>query len=219
MIELYTASTPNGFKVSIALEEMALPYDVHVIDFEKEDQKTAEFLRLNPNGRIPVIVDTANDDLAVFESGAILIYLAEMTGRLLPTESRARAKVIEWLMFQMANIGPMMGQAGVFYRYFDERIPAAIDRYQNETRRLFGVMDTRLNDTEFLAGEYSIADIATYPWLLFADWVGVPYADFNHVSRWMETIAARPAVARGCQVPAPVGDEERIRRAKAITTK
>ncbi|MFT4561485.1 MAG: GST-like protein [Gammaproteobacteria bacterium] len=218
MIDLYSASTPNGFKVSIALEEMALDYQVRVVDFEKRDQFSREFLALNPNGRIPVIVDTDNDDLAVFESGAILIYLAEKTGLFLPTESKARATVIEWLMFQMANVGPMMGQAGVFYRYFEPKLPAAIERYQNESRRLYNVLDRQLANFEYLAGDYSIADMATYPWLVFADWCGVPSGNFAHLTRWINDNAARPAVEKGMNIPPNVGDEERLRRAKSITT-
>ena len=218
MIDLYTASTPNGFKVSIALEEMALPYAVTVIDFERRDQFEHGFLALNPNGRIPVIVDNDHDGLPVFESGAILIHLAEKTGRFLPRAPRARAVTIEWLMFQMANVGPMMGQAGVFSRYFEPKLPAAIERYRNESRRLFGVLDGRLAGSEFLAGDYSIADMATYPWLCFADWCGVPCDDFPNVVRWMDSLAARPAVVRGMNVPPNVDDDERLRRAKSITT-
>ncbi|MFT4563478.1 MAG: GST-like protein [Gammaproteobacteria bacterium] len=218
MIKLYSASTPNGIKVSIALEEMGVEYQVHIVDFERHDQFSPEFLKLNPNGRIPVIVDTHNDNLAVFESGAILIYLAEKTGLFLPTESKARATVIEWLMFQMANIGPMMGQAGVFSRYFEPKLPEAIARYQNESRRLFGVLDQRLGEVEFLGGDYSIADMATYPWLRAADWCGVPSGDFVHLTRWMSDNAARPAVQVGVNIPPNVDDEERLRRAKSITT-
>jgi GST-like protein len=218
MIELHSASTPNGIKVSIALEEMSLEYRVHIVDFERRDQFSPEFLKLNPNGRIPVIVDTDNDNLAVFESGAILIYLGEKSGLFLPTESKARATVIEWLMFQMANVGPMMGQAGVFSRYFEPKLPAAIERYQNETRRLFGVLDGRLAEVEYLAGDYSIADMATYPWLRAADWCGVPSGDFVHLTRWMNDNFARPAVQKGRNIPPNVDAEERLRRAKSMTT-
>ena len=144
MIDLYTASTPNGHKASCTLEELEIPYEVHAIDLSSLEQKKPDFLRLNPNGRIPLIVDRDDDDLPIFESGAIMIYLAERAGRLLPTERRARARVIEWLMFQMGGIGPMMGQANVFFRYFPEKIQPAIDRYQNESRRLFEVLDHRL---------------------------------------------------------------------------
>ena len=162
MIDLYTAATPNGHKVSIALEEMGLPYRVHALSFDKKEQKAPEFLRINPNGRIPAIVDRDNDDFAVFESGAILIYLAEDRA----TDARrrqGRSRVIQWLMFQMGGVGPMQGQANVFFRYFPEKLQGAIDRYQHETRRLYEVLDGRLGEAEYLAGDYSIADIATYP--------------------------------------------------------
>ena len=161
MIDLYTAATPNGHKVSIALEEMGLPYRVHALSFDKKEQKAPEFLRINPNGRIPAIVDRDNDDFAVFESGAILIYLAEKTGQLMPADVKGRSRVIQWLMFQMGGVGPMQGQANVFFRYFPEKLQGAIDRYQHETRRLYEVLDGRLGEAEYLAGDYSIADIAT----------------------------------------------------------
>ena len=201
MIDLYTAATPNGHKVSIALEELALPYTVHAIDLGKRVQKEPEFLRLNPNGRIPVIVDRAHEDFAVFESGAILLYLAEQTGRLLPTDAKGRSLVVQWLMFQMSAVGPMMGQANVFHRYFPEKIPAAIQRYQNESRRLFEVLDGRLAQSEWLAADYSIADIATYPWVKTHDWSGVSVEGLPQLQRWMAACAARPAVVRGLAVP------------------
>ena len=156
MIELYTSPTPNGYKTSVALEELEIPYNVHAIDLQKGDQKTPEFLKLNPNGRIPVIVDT-EVDLTIIESGAQLIYLAEKAGKLLPTDTKGRSLVIQWLMFQMGGIGPMMGQANVFFRYWPEKIQPAIDRYQNEGRRLFEVLDGQLKDHEYLAGDFSIA--------------------------------------------------------------
>ena len=164
MIELYTSPTPNGYKVSIMLEEIGLEYSVHPIDLAKQEQKAPEYIAMNPNGRIPVIVDHDNDDFVVFESGAILMYLAEKTGQLLPKEEKARSRVIQWLMFQMGGIGPMMGQANVFYRYFDEQIPAAIHRYQHEGLRLLAVLDKRLAGRDYICDEYSIADIATWPW-------------------------------------------------------
>ncbi|HET9960231.1 MAG TPA: glutathione S-transferase N-terminal domain-containing protein [Polyangiaceae bacterium] len=198
MIELYTAPTPNGHKVSIALEEMELPYQVRLIDFKQREQKAPEYLKINPNGRIPTIVD---DGFAVFESGAILLYLAEKTGRFLPQGSRERSRVIQWLMFQMAGVGPMMGQANVFYRYFPEKVQPAIDRYQAEVRRLFGVLDTQLAASEFIAGEYSIADMATWPWVRGHEWAGVPIDEFAHLQRWLGAVGARPAVQRGVQVP------------------
>ena len=153
MIDLYTAQTPNGYKVSIALEEMELEYAVHALELSDDEQKTPDYLAINPNGRIPTIVDRSADDFAVFESGAILLYLAEKTGRFLPTETKKRSEVIQWLMFQMGGIGPMQGQANVFFRYFEEKIPSAIARYQNECRRLFEVLDIRLKDREFICDE------------------------------------------------------------------
>jgi GSH-dependent disulfide-bond oxidoreductase len=203
MIDLYTAETPNGWKVSIALEELELPYTVHVLKLSKKEQKAPSYLRLNPNGRIPTIVDRDNDDFAVFESGAILIYLAEKTGRLMPEDVKGRSLVMQWLMFQMGNVGPMMGQANVFYRYAPEKIPYAIERYQREVRRLFEVLDTRLADHEYLAGDYSIADIAHWSWVRGYEWSGVSIDGLDHLARWLDTIAARPAVQRGRAVPKP----------------
>lgn len=207
-INLYTARTPNGFKVSIALEELELPYEVHAIDFGKKDQKADWLLKINPNGRIPVIVDRDNDDFAVFESGAILIYLAEKTGQLMPTDVRGRSTVMQWLMFQMAGIGPMMGQANVFARYAPEKIQYAIDRYKNESRRLIEVLDRRLGEVEYLAGDYSIADIANYPWVAIHDWPGVSIDGLDNVQRWLEAIRTRPAVQLGMAVPAKVIEVE-----------
>jgi len=201
MIDLYTAATPNGHKISIALEELGLPYTVHHLDLGRLDQKTPEFLRINPNGRVPAIVDRDEDDFAVFESGAILIYLAEKTGRLMPRDPKGRSLVIQWLMFQMAGIGPMMGQANVFYRYFPEKLQPAIDRYHGEVRRLFAVLDGRLADHEYLAGAYSIADIANWAWVRGHDWSGVPIDRFRNLSRWVAQLAARPACIRGIEVP------------------
>ncbi|MGL6044439.1 MAG: glutathione S-transferase family protein [Sandaracinobacteroides sp.] len=200
MITLYTSATPNGYKVSVALEEMGLPYTVRPIRLMEGDQKTPEFLALNPNGRIPVIVD---DGFAVFESGAILIYLAEKTGLLMPSDPQGRSRVIQWLMFQMGGIGPMMGQANVFFRYFPERIQPAIDRYHGEVRRLFGVLDRHLATTEWLADDYSIADIATWCWTRTARWSGVDPEPFENMARWHRAIADRPAAQRGIAVPDP----------------
>ena len=160
MIDLYTAATPNGYKVSVALEELGLPYELHTLDLAAQEQKQPWFLAINPNGRIPAIIDHDENDFAVFESGAILVYLAEKTGRLMPHDPKGRSRVMQWLMFQMGGIGPMMGQANVFYRYLPEKIPLAIHRYQNESKRLFRVLDTHLAEHEWLAGDYSIADIA-----------------------------------------------------------
>ena len=206
MIDLYTAATPNGYKASVALEELELPYRVHSVNLSAAEQKTPEFLAMNPNGRIPVIVD---DGFAVFESGAILIYLAEKTGKLMPTDVQGRSRVIQWLMFQMGGIGPMMGQANVFYRYFPERIQPAIDRYQGECKRLFRVLDGHLAHHEFLAGDYSIADIANWAWVRTHRWSGVDIADLPHLKRWRDAIRARPAVQRGIEQPASTMDLER----------
>ncbi|WJN57477.1 glutathione S-transferase N-terminal domain-containing protein [Pseudomonas sp. SO81] len=207
MIDLYTAATPNGHKVSIALEELGLPYQVHALSFDKKEQKAPEFLRINPNGRIPAIVD---DGFAVFESGAILIYLAEKTGKLLPSGVKGRSLAIQWLMFQMGGVGPMQGQANVFFRYFPEKLQGAIDRYQHETRRLYEVLDSRLGEAEYLAGDYGIADIATYPWVRVHDWAGVSVDGLEHLQRWMAALAARPAVQRGLLIPERAKDDDRV---------
>jgi glutathione S-transferase/GST-like protein len=201
MIDLYTAATPNGHKVSIALEELGLPYTLHVLDLTAGEQKQPAFLAINPNGRIPAIVDREADDFAVFESGACLIYLAEKTGRLMPADAKGRSRVLQWLMFQMGGIGPMMGQANVFFRYFPEKIPAVIDRYQGETKRLFRVLDGHLKDHEYLAGDYSIADIANWAWVRTHRWSGVDIDDLPHLKRWRDAIRARPAAQRGIEAP------------------
>jgi len=201
MIDLYTAATPNGHKVSIALEELGLPYTLHVLDLTAGEQKQPAFLAINPNGRIPAIVDREADDFAVFESGACLIYLAEKTGRLMPADAKGRSRVLQWLMFQMGGIGPMMGQANVFFRYFPEKIPAVIDRYQGETKRLFRVLDGHLKEHEYLAGEYSIADIANWAWVRTHRWSGVDIDDLPHLKRWRDAIRARPAAQRGIEAP------------------
>jgi len=201
MIDLYTAATPNGHKISIALEELGLPYTVRALDLSKLEQRRPEFLKISPNGRIPAIVDRELDDFAVFESGAILIYLAEKTGRLMPSDTKGRSLVMQWLMFQMGGIGPMMGQANVFFRYLPEKIPLAIDRYHGEVRRLFGVLDTRLADHEYLAGDYSIADIANWAWVRTYRWSGVDTSGFEHLTRWKALLASRPACQRGIEIP------------------
>lgn len=216
MIDLYTAATPNGHKVSIVLEELGLPYTVHALSFDKKEQKSPDFLKINPNGRIPAIVDRANGDFAVFESGAILIYLAEISGKLLPQDPKGRSVVLQWLMFQMGGIGPMQGQANVFFRYFPEKLQGAIDRYQHETRRLYEVLDTRLKDVEFLAGDYSIADIATYPWVRGHEWSGVEVDGLSALQRWMASMAARPAVQRGLLVPERIDDANIVKGAQAM---
>lgn len=201
MIDLYTAATPNGWKASVALEELGLPYTVKALDLRAGEQKAPEYLKVNPNGRIPAIVDRDAGDFAVFESGAILVYLAEKTGRLMPGDAKGRSLVLQWLMFQMGGIGPMMGQANVFFRYWPEKIQPVIDRYQGEAARLFGVLDARLADHEFLAGAYSIADIANWCWVRTHAWSGVDIAPFTHVQRWLTAIAERPAAQAGVKVP------------------
>lgn len=206
MFDLYTAATPNGQKVSIALEELGLPYEVHALRFAKQEQKSAEYLKINPNGRIPAIVDRANDNFAVFESGAILLYLAEQTGKLMPSDVKGRSQVLQWLMLQMGGVGPMQGQANVFFRYYPEKLQGPIDRYQHETRRLYEVLNNRLAEVEYLAGDYSIADIATYPWVRIHDWAGVSVDGLEHLQRWMALIAERPAVQRGLRVPEQEAD-------------
>jgi glutathione S-transferase/GST-like protein len=201
MIDLYSAATPNGHKVSIALEEMRLPYTLHTLDLQQNTQKEDWFLAINPNGRIPAIVDRAEDNFAVFESGAILLYLAEKTGLLLPADPKGRSLVLQWLMFQMGGIGPMMGQANVFYRYFPEKLQPAIDRYQGESKRLFRVLDRHLAEHEYLAGDYSIADIANWAWVRTHNWSGVAIDDLPHLQRWVEAIRQRPAVQLGLLQP------------------
>ncbi len=201
MIDLYTAPTPNGRKISIALEEMGLPYEVHAVDLAAGEQKTPEFLAINPNGRIPAIVDRDAGEFPVFESGAILLWLAEKSGNFLPAEPKARSVVLQWLFFQVGGVGPMQGQANVFYRYAEQKIPYAIERYQREVRRLFEVYDRRLAQHEFLGGDYSIADMATWPWIISHDWSGVSVDGLEHLQRWLGAINARPAVRRGMDVP------------------
>jgi len=203
MIELLTATTPNGYKVSIFLEELGLPYTARHIQIGKMEQKQDWFLELNPNGRIPVIIDHDNDDLVVFESGAILFYLAEKTGAFLPASGPERYRVMQWLMFQMGGVGPMQGQANVFYRYAPEKLPWGIERYQKETRRLYAVLDRQLADRSYIAGELSIADFATFPWVRRHAWAGVAIDDLPHLLRWLEEMAARPAVRRGLDIPVP----------------
>ncbi|HMH28039.1 MAG TPA: glutathione S-transferase N-terminal domain-containing protein [Steroidobacteraceae bacterium] len=197
-ITLYTAPTPNGWKVSIALEEMRLPYEVRVIDFAANEQKADWYVKLNPNGRIPTLMD---DGFAIFESGAILIHLAEKTGQFLPRDAQSRSRVLQWLMFQMSAVGPMMGQANVFLRYFPEKIQPAIDRYQREVMRLFGVLDRQLAAHEYIVGDYSIADMALWPWVSGYEWSGVTVAEFSHLQRWLAKVAERPAVQAGRDVP------------------
>lgn len=217
MIDLYTAATPNGYKASVALEELQLPYELHSLDLGAGEQKEPWFLEINPNGRIPAIVDRDAGDFAVFESGAILVYLAEKTGKLMPQDAKGRSLVVQWLMFQMGGLGPMMGQANVFTRYFPEHIPSAIDRYQRESRRLLEVLDKRLATHEYLAGDYSIADIANWCWARSYDWPGIDIGGLDNLKRWMASIAARPAAEKGVNIPPRrEDDEENVRIARSI---
>lgn len=198
MVTLYTAPTPNGYKASIALEELGLDYEVRAIDLYGGEQREPWFTAINPNGRIPALVD---DGFAIFESGAILTWLADKTGRLLPQDPKGRSVALQWLHFQVGGLGPMMGQANVFSRYAPEKLPWAIDRYQRESRRLMEVLDRRLGEVEYLAGDYSIADIANWCWARTHRWSGVDVADLENLRRWRRAIRARPAVDRGVQVP------------------
>jgi GST-like protein len=204
MIELYTWPTPNGHKVHIMLEETGLAYNIHPIDISAGDQFDPEFLKISPNNRMPAIVDTDGPDgkpISLFESGAILIYLAEKTGQFLPEAPRARYATLQWLMWQMGGLGPMLGQAHHFRQYAPNQIPYAVERYTNEARRLYGVADRRLGETRFLAGDdYTIADIASFPWTRSHERQGVDFADYPNVKRWFDEIAGRPAVQRGVQV-------------------
>jgi GST-like protein len=203
MVDLYTDTTPNGYKVSILLEEAGIPYAAHHVDIGAGDQFKPEFLAISPNNKIPAIVDRKGPGgrpYSLFESGAILLYLAEKTGKFIPRDPRGRYDTIQWLMFQMASIGPMLGQCHHFRQYAPEKIPYAIDRYTKEANRLYGVMDKRLGKVEYLAGKYSIADIACWPWLRYPDRQGVDVANYPNLKRWFDAIAARPAVLRGLKV-------------------
>jgi glutathione S-transferase len=197
-LTLYTAPTPDGYKVSIALEELGLAYQVSALDLAAGDQKTPQFRAINPNGKVPALVD---DGHVVMESGAILIWLAEKTGRLLAGEVRARSDALQWLMLQVGGLGPMMGQANLFVHYWPEKLPAVQARYLGEVQRLFAILDARLDGRSFLAGDYSIADIAHFCWVRTAGWTGVDMAPFPRLLRWRDAIAARPAVQRGLNVP------------------
>jgi GST-like protein len=204
MIDLYTWTTPNGRKVSIMLEELGLPYRVHPVNIGKDDQFKPDYLKINPNGKIPSIVDPEGPDgkpISMMESGAILIYLADKTGKLLAKSGRDRYVALQWLMFQMGGVGPMFGQTHHFLRAAKEPVPYAIERYGKETRRLYGVLNDRLKDHAYLAGEYSIADIATYPWVARHEWHKTDLNDFPGVKRWYDAISARPAVQKGMNVP------------------
>jgi len=210
MLELFTSETPNGWKVTILLEELGVPYKVTPVSLTNQEQKTPEFLAMNPNGKIPVLVDHDADGFAVFESGAILMYLAEKFGRFLPADAKGRSRALQWVMWQVAGLGPMMGQATVFNRYFPEKIPAVIERYTRESQRLLGVLDAQLADHEFLLGEYSIADMACFPWARGHGWAGIDIDGLDNLKRWMETIGARPAVQRGLLIPTPPTPEDMV---------
>ena len=217
MIDLYSAATPNGYKASVMLEEAGIDYTLHTLNLGDKDQKQDWFLKINPNGRIPAIVDRGNGDFPVFESGAIMLYLAERSGKLLPGDEKDRSRVIQWLMFQMGGVGPMQGQANVFYRYFPETIPSVIERYQSETRRLYTVLDKALEGRDYLVGDYSIADIANYCWVAAHDWAGVAIDDLPNLSAWVERIAARPAVQRGFEnPPRPDRSDKTVKMAQSI---
>jgi GST-like protein len=222
MIDFHTAATPNGYKVAIMLEETGLPYTPHFLSLSDNDQKTPDFLAINPNGRIPAIVDRDAGDFPVFESGAILIYLAEKTGQFLPADAKGRSTVIQWVMWQMGGLGPMMGQLNVFKRYFPETIPAAIERYERESYRLFGVMESQLAKSAYLAGDdYTIADMAAWPWVTSHKWPDLSLDDYPRLADWHNRIKARPAVARALQVPpradsTPTERDTQIGKARSI---
>ena len=206
MIELYTWGTPNGRKVSIMLEEAGLSYNTHAVNISKDEQFAPDFLKISPNNKIPAIVDPdgpGGKPISLFESGAILFYLAEKTGKLLPADPAGRYETMVWLMFQKAGVGPMFGQAHHFRRFAKEQVPYAIDRYTNETHRIYGVMDKRLGEVPYLAGqEYTIADVATYPWVARWEWHGIDWANYPNLKRWFDNVGARPALQKGMAVPA-----------------
>ena len=205
MIDLYTWTTPNGRKVSIALEELGIPYTVHPVDISKDEQFKPEFLKISPNNRIPAIVDRDND-FSLMESGAILLYLAQKTGKLLPTDLKKGYRVMEWLMWQMGGVGPMLGQVHHFVKYNKGKAPYAEERYLKEAHRLYGVLDKRLAGREFVADDYSVADIAIWPWISRFEWQTIDMNQYANVKRWYTTIARRPAVQRGYKVPKDVGE-------------
>ena len=211
--DLYTSATPNGYKVSIMLEELKLKYKVHKIDLGRQTQKEEWFLKLNPNGRIPVLKDNENNKV-IFESGAILYYLAIKYNKFFFEEKRI--DIMQWLMFQMSGIGPMQGQANVFFRYMDKKIPVAISRYQNECRRLYEVLDKQLQDNKWICGEYSIADIATWPWIKIYFWAGVDISNLDNLSRWMNQMERRKACRAGILVPKRESSKKVVKNVKNI---
>ena len=210
MIELYTAPTPNGHKVSCTLEALNIDYQAHLVNLSEGEQKKPDFLKISPNGRIPAIIDTSNN-LSVFESGAIMIYLADKANKLISQDPIKRSKVTEWLMFQMGGVGPMMGQANVFFRYFPEKIQPAIDRYQNESRRLFEVLNNHLQENEWLAGEYSIADIANWCWVRTHKWSGVSIDGLENLDRWKNAMYNQPGMLKGIKVPVEIDMEKNLK--------
>ncbi|HBZ69629.1 MAG TPA: thiol:disulfide oxidoreductase [Deltaproteobacteria bacterium] len=220
MIDLYHWPTPNGWKISIALEEMGLPYQVLPVNIGRGEQFKPEFLAVSPNNRIPAIVDHdplgGGSAVSIFESGAILIYLAEKSGRFLPGDLRGRFEVLQWLMWQMGGLGPMLGQAHHFRHYAPEKIQYGVDRYTNEANRLYGVLNKRLADRPFVAGDYSIADMACWPWIVPHEMQGQRLEDFPHLRRWFETLRARPAVQKGFEVGrelrTPSGPDEEAKK-------
>ena len=212
-INLYTSATPNGYKVSILLEELKVKYKVYKIDLGKQEQKKDWFLKLNPNGRIPVIKDNENNQV-VFDSGAILYYLATKYKKFLPNKNKI--EIMQWLMFQMSGLGPMQGQANVFYRYFDQKIPAAISRYQNECRRLYEILDKQLENKDWICGDYSIADIASWPWIRIYFWAGININGLNNLSRWMKNMESRPACKAGILVPKKENSKKVVKSVKNI---
>jgi len=217
MIDFYTSPTPNGWKVSMTLEEMDLDYRLHLVNLAKGEQHQPEFLRLSPNGRIPAIEDK-QAGITIFESGAIMLYLGELSGRLMPTDIVGRYKVMQWLMFQMSGIGPMQGQAVAFIRYFPEEVPQAISRYCNETRRLYEVLDTQLQEHEYLADDYSIADIANYSWIRSHKWARVSVDGLNSLQRWMDLLASKPGIQRGCNIPPSPGKADLVKKGGTTIT-
>lgn len=216
MLELYTASTPNGWKASIMLEELGLDYQVHSLNLISGEQKQPDYLEINPNGRIPTLVD---DGFAVFESGAILLYLAEKYQQLLPTDTQKRSQVIQWVMFQMGGVGPMMGQANVFFRYWDNKIPEVIERYQKESRRLFEVVDQQLEGRDYICDELSIADVALWPWMRTWQWSGIEIDGLDNVAAWLSRLNERPAFRKGAEVPGKIDPEVILKASQQIVTK
>ncbi|RKZ68816.1 MAG: glutathione S-transferase [Gammaproteobacteria bacterium] len=219
MITLYTSATPNGRKISIALEELGFTYEVKDINLTENVQKEDWYLKINPNGKIPAIIDHDANDITIFESGAILIYLAEKADRLLPSDSVNRFNVLQWLFLQVGGVGPMQGQANVFYRYMDNAIPEATHRYQNETNRLYALLDEQLSRYEYLAGDLSIADIAHYPWIKIAYWAGINIDNYDSIKAWLKRLDARESFISGINVPEDIPDAGILNLGKAIIVK